>query len=123
MEKAEEDSRSQPSDFVVGKKDEWVSGKGDGWKERTDNSESLIFGETTEICGHCTNKRGRLAKKGSEKGTSDYMGVEFYYTGETQLLIVENGRPEWENVQCLLVEVGFLWGISLRDTEYVQELK
>lgn len=37
------------------------------------------------------------------------MGVEFYYTGETELLSVENGRPEGENVQCLLEEVGPLW--------------
>lgn len=37
------------------------------------------------------------------------MGVEFYYTGETELISVENGRPEGENVQCLLEEVGPLW--------------
>lgn len=84
MEKAEENSRNQPSAFVVGKKDERVGGKGDGQKERTDNFEPLISGETTEICGHYTGTRGEdLQMKGSEKCTSDYIGVEFYYTGET----------------------------------------
>lgn len=81
-EKAEEDSRSQPSAFVVRKKDGRVGGKGDGQEERTDNFEHLLSGETTEICGHNTGTRGEdLLKKGSEKSTSDYMGVEFYYIG------------------------------------------
>lgn len=87
-----------------------VDRKGDKQKERTDNFGALISGEATEICGHYTVTRGEdLQKKGSEKGTSDYMGVELYYTGETELLRVENSRPEGENIQCLLEEVGLVW--------------
>lgn len=57
----------------------------------------LFLGKPLKSVDIILEQEGKTCKKkGSEKGTSDYMGVELYYTGETELLSVENSRPEGE---------------------------